>query len=180
MFKQMIAAALSTTLLASVATVTQAQDMPSLPGGATSLSEGHGDWTVGCGLQNDGDKTVKVCNLVQEQLDSRTRQRILAVELRPGKEAAKAIFVLPFGLDLQKGLTAQVDDQAPSSVHHFRTCLPAGCVLEMDIDAALLATLGKGNQLKLNAVADGGKDTQFAVSLKGFQAAFKRTAELSK
>ena len=180
MFKKFISTTASIALLATAATVTQAQDMPSLPGGATSLSESHGDWTVGCGLQSDGDKTVKVCSLVQEQLDSRTRQRVLAVELRPGKDAAKAVFLLPFGLDLQKGTTAQVDDQKAGGVHQFRTCLPAGCVLEMEIAADLLAKLGKGNQLKLNAVADGGKDAQFAISLKGFQAAYNRTAELAK
>lgn len=180
MFKHIISTTASIGLLASAATTTQAQDMPSLPGGATSLSESHGDWTVGCGLQSDGDKTVKVCNLVQEQLDSRTRQRVIAVELRPGKGAAKAVFLLPFGLDLQKGITAQVDDQAASGVHHFRTCLPAGCVLEMEIRTELLAELDKGTQLKLNAIADGGKDARFAISLKGFQAAYKRTAELTK
>lgn len=180
MFRKILSTTAAISFLASVATATQAQDMPSLPGGATSVSESHGDWTVGCGLQTDADTTIKVCNLVQEQLDSRTRQRVLAVEVRPGKDTAKVVFILPFGLDLQKGLTVQVDDHTPSGTRQFRTCLPAGCVLEMKIDADLLTELGKGNQLKLHVMADGGKDAGLAISLKGFQAAYNRTLELEK
>jgi invasion protein IalB len=161
------------------ATVSQ----PTLPGGASSVREAHEDWAVTCQMQAKDEKSsVKVCSFMQEQLDARTRQRVLAVELVPGKAAGvtKATFVLPFGLDLQKDITMQIDDGATIATQRVRTCLPAGCVLDVDLTSATLASLGKGKLLKVNAVADGGKATPFSISLKGFQSAYSRTVELAK
>jgi invasion protein IalB len=156
-----------------------------LPGGASSLREAHEDWVVGCAMQEQGQNKppVKVCSLSQEQFDQRTRQRVLAVELRPGKTArdvTKATFILPFGLDLQKGVTLSLDESAPIGVHQIRTCLPAGCLLDVDLDAAALASFNKAKLLKLNATADGGQQTSFSISLKGFPGAFARAVELAK
>ena len=158
----------------------KAQGTPStLPGGATSLREAHGDWTVGCSLQ--GQPATKVCSLGQEQTDGRTNQRVLAIELRAiSKDAARATVVLPFGLDLQKGMTLQVDDAKAAGPWPIRTCLPIGCLADSEIDAATLAALGKGTSLKLNLTADGGKEMTFSVSLKGFAGAYARTLELAK
>lgn len=157
-----------------------AQDASGLPGGATSLNEAHGDWTVGCALQIQGETTAKVCNLLQEQVDGKTRQRVVAIELRPAKAGAKATIVLPFGLDLQAGLSMQIDDGSTTATHTFRTCLPAGCLVEADLNDETLAALGKGSVLKLKTVADGGKETPFSISLKGFKAAYARTVDLAK
>ncbi|TPK96485.1 hypothetical protein FJ938_27220 [Mesorhizobium sp. B2-4-14] len=76
-----------------------------LPGGATSLREGHGDWTVSCNLATQNGANVKVCALSQEQTDSQSRQRVLAMELRPAGETVQGMLVLPFGLALEKGVT---------------------------------------------------------------------------
>jgi invasion protein IalB len=149
------------------------------------LREAYADWVVSCAMQSQGqDKApIKVCRLSQEQTDPRTCQRLLAVEIRPGKTpkgGAKVTFILPFGLDLQKGVRLQFDEGALGGVQPFRTCLPPGCLLEADLDAATTASLGKAKFLKVNATADDGQQTAFSISLKGFPTAFARTADLAK
>ena len=163
------------------ATVAAAEDLSGLPGGATSLREAHGDWVVTCALQSQtGGPNVKLCGMSQEQTDSNSRQRILAVELKPDNTGASGILVLPFGLSLDRGVTLQIDDGPAGQPNKFRTCIPVGCVVPVSFDAKTLATLRKASQLKIKAVADGGKETPFAVSLKGFPNAFDRTAALIK
>jgi invasion protein IalB len=153
---------------------------PALPGGATSLRENHGDWVVGCSIQQQSGKNVKVCGLSQEQTDQNSRQRVLAIEVRPEGAGVQGILVLPFGLALDQGASFQIDDGPASPVQKFRTCLPAGCLVPVNFDARTLAALRKGNQLKVKTVADGGKEAPFTISLKGFPGALDRTAALMK
>jgi invasion protein IalB len=144
-------------LLSPVAS--SAEDAPSLPGGASSLRETHGDWVVSCAIQAQGGRDLKLCSLSQEQTDSNSRQRVLA---------------------LDQGAVLQVDDSPAGTPQKFRTCLPAGCLVPVAFDARILAALRKGTQLKVKAAADGGKETSFTISLKGFPNAFDRTAALVK
>jgi invasion protein IalB len=153
---------------------------PSLPGGATSLRENHGDWVVTCSIQQQNGKSAKLCGLGQEQADQNSRQRVLAIELRPEGANATGILILPFGLALDQGASFQIDDGPASPVQKFRTCLPAGCLVPVNFDARTLAALRKGNQLKVKTVADGGKEAPFTISLKGFPGAFDRTTALQK
>ncbi|TPK96484.1 hypothetical protein FJ938_27215 [Mesorhizobium sp. B2-4-14] len=62
----------------------------------------------------------------------------------------------------------------------FRTCLPGGCVVDLNFDAETLATLREGKSLKVKVVADGGKETVLALSLNGFPGAVDRTVALLK
>src|SRR5262245_19379174 len=103
-----------------------AQTAPTLPGGASSLTETHGDWTVACALQ---DKALR-CGLSQQQSDPKSRQRMLAVELALAADGkADGALVLPFGLALDKGVVPRIDDGKPMQTLPFRTCLPAGCIV---------------------------------------------------
>ena len=163
----------------SFTTLAHAQDV-TLPGGASSLRESHGDWVVTCAVQAQNGRNVKSCALSQEQADSNTRQRVVAIELKPGDNSVQGILVMPFGLALDKGIAFQIDDSAFSPVQKFRTCLPAGCLVPVSFDARTLAALRKGAQLKIKAVADGGKETPFTISLKGFPGAYDRTVALAK
>ncbi|WP_246676013.1 invasion associated locus B family protein [Mesorhizobium sp. B2-5-4] len=157
-----------------------AQDASGLPGGATSLREGHGDWTVSCNLATQNNAGVKVCALSQEQTDSQSRQRVLAMELRPAGETVQGTLVLPFGLALEKGVTLQIDDGLVLPPLRFRTCLPGGCIVDLAFDAETLATLREGKSLNVKVVADGGKETNLALSLNGFPSAVDRTVALLK
>ena len=104
-----------------IAGASAAQDV-SLPGGAASLNEAHGDWTVACVVRPDAQGTkVKQCAFVQEQFQlkdgqSQARQRVMRVELRPEKGGVKGFLVLPFGLDLASGVTYQLDEGKPGGV----------------------------------------------------------------
>jgi invasion protein IalB len=147
----------------------------SLPGGADQLREVHGDWVVlGVATSNDG-QTEKACVMVQEQTHNETRQRVLRIELRPDGDKIKGLLVLPFGLLLEKGVTMQVNDGRKSPVMAFRTALPIGCIVELDISAALVSNLKAGKTLYFHAIAaDNGKTVTFAVSLNGFVSALAR------
>ncbi len=149
-----------------------------LPGGATSLREGHGDWTVSCNITTQNRAPAKACSLSQEQADGQSRQRILAVEFRPNGDVLQGTLVLPFGLALDQGVTLQIDDGTALAPLRFRTCLPGGCIVDLSLDSETQAALRKVSTLKVMVVADGGKETNLALSLKGFPSALDRTTAL--
>ena len=172
-----ISAALSSVALLAAVAFAAAQE-PSLPGGAASLREMHGDWAVTCAIQ--GDKKTKACVFSQEQFAKDTRQRLVAIELKPAAASLKGVLVLPFGLALEKGVTYQLDEGQPGAVQRFRTCLPAGCLIAIDFDAKFVTSLKSAKTLRIKAAADGGQETTFSISLAGFPSAFDRTMALSK
>lgn len=151
-----------------------AQPASSLPGGATSLQETHGDWVVGCVLQGN----VKRCALTQEQTNQQTRQRVFAVELTPAGDRIEGVLLLPFGLVLDQGVVLQVDEQAQGQPLRFRTCLVAGCLVPVTFDARQAAALRGGTALKMRVMPEGGQSTVLTVSLKGLAGALDRTMAL--
>lgn len=147
-----------------------------LPGGASSLRETYGDWTVQCSVP-DGQR---VCSLLQTQTKPESGQRILAIELQPhdGGGAGGAL-VLPFGLTLAEGATLQIDDAAPEQPIAFKTCLPVGCIIPLSFDAGMVGRLVAGRKLTVNAVAaDVGAPVALTVGLGGIGAALSRTQGL--
>lgn len=100
------------------------------------------------------------------------------MELRPKDAAIEGTLVLPFGLALDRGVRLQIDDGQTLPPLHFRTCLPAGCLVNLSFDAKTVSFLRKGTRLKVAVVADGGKETQLAISLKGVSGALDRTIAL--
>jgi invasion protein IalB len=153
-----------------------------LPGGATSLQESYQDWVVVCAQRAGATPQVvtKHCAMNQQQADQKNGQRVLALELAPSGSGFEAALFLPFGLMLDKGVTLQVDDGQPGGPFRFRTCLPAGCLVSLTFDDAYMTALQKGTSLKIKTVAEGGADTPFTVSLKGFGPASARLTSLAK
>jgi invasion protein IalB len=176
--KPYVISPLAMVLFAALAMPVSAQDA-GLPGGANTLNETHGDWSIACAIQTgqDGVKT-KLCALSQQQIAGQTRQRVLAIELRPEGDSVSGALVLPFGLALQQGVTYQLDDGALGSPQYFRTCLPAGCLIDLDFDARTVASLKAGQMLKVKTHADGGQEMVFSVSLTGFSSAYDRVVSL--
>ncbi|WP_404401912.1 hypothetical protein [Pelagibacterium halotolerans] len=109
---------ITVSLLAALALATPvwAQEA-TLPGNASSLREVHGDWTVACALVSAPDvgKTRR-CAFSQQQISQESRQRTLAIELRPKNEGIRGTLVLPFGLALENSITYQLDDGAEGSM----------------------------------------------------------------
>ncbi|PRD41310.1 invasion-like protein [Phyllobacterium phragmitis] len=152
----------------------------SLPGGASTLNETHGAWTVTCAIATQGDgERAKRCALSQTQLHGQTRQRALAIELLPEEDGVDGTLVLPFGLALASGVTYQLDEGEAGAPQHFRTCLPAGCLIDIAFDARTVASLKTGDVLKVKATADGGQEMVLSISLTGFSSAYDRVVALT-
>ncbi|MES5047097.1 invasion associated locus B family protein [Rhizobium nepotum] len=169
--------------MAALAVATANAADPTLPNGATSLREQYADWTVLCGIATDGDKKTKVCSMQQEQVrqvKNGPSQRVLAVELQPKNKRLEGVLVLPLGLRLDKGSTMKIDSDKASDASPFRTCLFAGCIVDIKADDKMTVALGKGKTLSVKTVTDEGKDADFSISLNGFQNALNRVGELTR
>ncbi|MBN8949099.1 MULTISPECIES: invasion associated locus B family protein [unclassified Rhizobium] len=146
-----------------------------LPGGADALREVHGDWLLIGTVQTGEAGPQKTCVIAQEQIHNDSRQRLLLIELRPQAGRIKGTLILPFGLSFQKGVVLQVDDNSMAPAIPFRTAVPMGCVVELDIDALRVALLKAGKILHVHAiVADTSSPIAFAISLNGFATALTR------
>jgi invasion protein IalB len=172
-----IVASLAVSLIGSQAL---AKGATLLPGGATSLREGHGDWVVSCDIATQNGVSRKVCGFSQVQTNTQSHQRILAMELQPRDSVVEGALVLPFGLELSKGVTLQVDDGTVLASLPFQTCLPAGCLVKLNFDAMSVAALRAGKSLKVNVFPISGQEMSLSVSLKGFPDALARTIALLK
>lgn len=167
------------TFMLAAGSANIAQAATGLPGGASSLTETFGNWTVNCLVQTQGETKNVACSMSQQQVDEK-KQRALAVELSPSKDGTNGVFVLPFGLNLAAGTVLQIDDAKPDQALPFSTCLPAGCILPVTFNAAKADALSKGKSLAVLAQAVGGNEIKLNVPLDGFAAALKRTSDLLK
>lgn len=146
-----------------------------LPGGATALTETYRDWQVNCVTRAEATR----CALVQQQSNPQTRERIIAAELLRDGDGLAGTFIVPFGLDLEAGVALRVDADPPDEpALRFSTCLPAGCLLPVRLQADRLQQLRSGNRLRLTARAHGGQPIEFALSLLGFTTALARLSDL--
>lgn len=148
-----------------------------LPGGASSLNETHGDWTVICAVVEAETR----CLISQNQTDGQSGQRLLTLELVPAADGgAEGVLVLPFGLALMAGAGLAVDETPlAAAALPFSTCLPLGCLVPLDLAAEQLAALKAGQALAIATHAnEGGQEIVFSVSLKGFTSALDRAAGL--
>lgn len=160
---------------AAAQTETEAQAVQ-LTGGASAITETHGNWTVNCQVVNN----TKVCSTSYQQFDGKN-QRVFAVELSPREGKAFGNAALPFGLALQKGTSLTVDDRAIGETRPFSTCVSGGCLVPLSFDAATLTVLNRGSTLKIKGVAlETEREIEFSVPLAGFASAMGRTVQLLK
>jgi len=148
-----------------------------LPGGAASLSEEHGDWTVSCRME----AAEKHCVLAQSLADTTSGERVLAVELAtPAIDQIDGMLLLPFGLRLADGIALKVDDAPLGSNRPFLTCIASGCLVPVAFDAVEISAIRAGKALTISgASADAGQPVDLQVSLAGFTMASNRSVELS-
>lgn len=161
---------------AAVPALAQAQDAPSLPGGASSLQETFGDWRVACQIAG----STKRCALSQQQAQQ-NGERVLTIELVPGPDSTVAgTLILPFGLLLDAGVVLQVDEQKALAPVRFHTCIPAGCLVPLTLDAETTIALRSGETLNVagKAADRQQQDIQLKISLSGLSAALDRLSIL--
>jgi invasion protein IalB len=142
-----------------------------------SVNETFQNWRVLCMAQASEKQR---CAMSQGQVQ-KSGQRLLAMELgAPSGGAMAGVLVLPFGLALYPGVLLQIDGKPVGQALGFKTCLPVGCVVPLNFDAATLAALGSGAALQVKAKADGGEEAAFSIPLQGFAGALDRLAALSR
>lgn len=180
-------AAVTAVLALSLAAAPQggfAQSAPAagsdLPGGATSLNETHGNWTVVCRVEGDQGKSVKTCAVTQQKVNDK-HQRALEISLVPNAEGgAKGVILMPFGLAVTRPVRIGVDGRPMGAPLSFSTCVPLGCLVPVDLAPDEVQTMAKGVSLDLDVTSSTGQALTVSVPMQGFESAFSRTSELLK
>ena len=149
-----------------------------LPGGASSVQETFGAWTVNCRIV-DGRKG---CTFSQVRGNQQTGQRSFAIELRPPRDGkTEGMLVLPFGLALSAGVKLTLDDKPLGQTVPFSTCVPDGCLAPLSFPTVATDAVKKAKVLTIGATRSGAPEpAEFAVALDGFAAAMTRVTELAK
>jgi len=143
-------------------------------GSATAAAPSEGTaWAKRCDKPKEEGKP-EYCEVFQKLTVTKTKQRFLefAVGYPAGKEKSPyAVIVLPLGILVQSGGTMQVDDK-PVKQFGIQTCLPAGCIVKVELDAASTADMSAGNLLHLKFASAEGKVMGVDLQLKGFGSVF--------
>ena len=170
------AAALASALLVPLQPALAEGDAAAgLPGGASSLQENYGDWTVSCRVA----EARRSCMILQA-LGRSTGETVLSLELVPlGEAQAEGILLSPFGLKLSEGVTLAVDGKPFAKPFASMTCVEAGCIVPMGLEGDQLASLKAGKELQVSAAnASSGAAVDLKLSLSGFKTAFERARTL--
>ncbi len=141
--------------------------------------EVHKDWSLRC-LDSDGRYT---CQMIQELSSSQSGERVVAFVIDKQKDSTDfaGTFILPFGLQLNAGVSVQVDGKLVFRAVPFSTCLPAGCLAPVDLTDAALQKLKAGRHLELSIKSMASQQLiPIEMSLAGFSAAFKRLSAPSQ
>lgn len=142
------------------------------PNGASSVSEAYGDWTMNC--NRDGSRTD--CVVIQSQGDRRTGKRQFSVELRAPKDGrAEGLILMPFGLQIESGVTFKLDDRTLGKGAPYSYCVADGCLVPISLPTLATDTMKTAQALTVSAMKPDAKEpTVVSVPLSGFAAAFAR------
>ena len=175
--RSVFALALFAALIAQPVFAQDATPPSALPGGAASLSEEHGDWTVSCRMEG----AEKHCALSQSLADTTSGERVLAIELAtPAIDQIDGMLLLPFGLRLADGITLKVDTAPLGAARPFLTCIASGCLVPVAFNAVEISAIRAGTELTISGTsADASQPVDLQVSLAGFTMASNRSVELS-
>lgn len=144
-------------------------------GGASAITETHRDWTVNCRIVND----AKTCSFMQVQTDRQSGKTLLTIEFNaPMADELQGGVLLPFGLQLAKGVKFDLDDKPFAGDNTFSTCLEQGCLVPLTLKGAPVDALRAAKGLKIIATNRDGQSVTFGVSLAGFASSMNRSIEL--
>ena len=102
----------------------------------------------------------------------------IAVNPVPGG-GVKGALVLPLGLELDSGVTLQLDGAAAGPHMRFHTCLPTGCLVDLAFPPATVGLLGTATTMHLSSSSTTGEIAQFDLPMNGFASALNRAIALS-
>lgn len=140
--------------------------------GSTEGADAPLPWTVSCSSNPQSGELS--CSMTQVLVAQDTQQRLIgATVFRNAAGAAVMRFSLPHGVLLQKGVNVGVDDKAASTIP-IVIADQNGSYADLEISPELLQGLQAGSALHLGVTAGTGEAVDFALSLKGFTAAFAK------
>ena len=142
------------------------------PNGARSVSEAYGDWTMNCVKEGSGID----CVIIQSQGDRRTGKRQFSVELHPPKDGrAEGLILMPFGLEIEPGVSFKLDDRALGKGAPYSYCVADGCLVPISLPTLATDAMKTAQNLTVSAMKKDAKEpTVITVPLSGFAAAFSR------
>jgi invasion protein IalB len=148
--------------------------------GPSTLSETYESWTVQCAKTNAGGQTVRNCQMSQELLQPESRQRVLLFAIAPkqGEGVTRGTLILPFGLRLSEGVRIETDGKELFR-GAFTTCLPAGCISEIDLSDDSVKQMQGLEKFAVVMTANDGQVARTDVSLSGFSEAYRRLLALT-
>lgn len=170
----------SAPVIALAALMCGAGALPLRAEGPDQLVETYRDWVMRCvqAQPQDAAPAGRVCEMTQELSHTDSGQRVLVAAVQAtGTGTAALTLIAPFGLRLGEGIVIRVGGQDMATIP-FRTCLPQGCIADMELDGAALDQLRMGAEGQVVMVTDGGQDLSLTVSLAGFSAAWSRLGAL--
>jgi invasion protein IalB len=131
-------------------------------------------WSVRC----TSDKPGRECEVYQRLVVAKSGQRVaeFAVGFPKGKQDGRGVIVLPLGILLEDGIVMQIDEGQKFKFKP-RYCTSDGCFAFINVSAALVNALEKGNEVHFNAKALNGKEIKIRMSLKGLSKTIKAAAE---
>ena len=148
--------------------------------GAARAAEHEAPWAVVCADTNDARtcRTEQILFLDQtvEGEQQRLGQLLSLTVLYVGEEARRPLLVmrLPLGVDLRPGMVLRVDNYEEIKAPYLR-CTNAGCEVQVDLTAELVAQLKNGLKLRVGIRPFGSSQTVVIdASLEGFTRAFNR------
>ena len=147
------------------------------PEGRSGMSETFGRWVVTCG----SDNVKKFCTVMQAKDDTRTGQRVFAIELRTSKSgSAEGTILMPLGLKLENGVVLRLDDKDVAQGLHFSTCMAQGCLVPVTFPSASIDAMSHATALTVGALSiNNDQSVTFSVVLDGFAAALTRAAQIA-
>ena len=146
------------------------------PNGAASVSESYGDWTMTC--TREGGRPS--CAVLQTQGDRRTGRRQFSIELRTPRDGrAEGMILMPFGLQIEPGVTFKIDDRVLGKGAPYTSCVSDGCLVSISLPTVATDTMQTAQNMSVSGVKPDAKEpAAIQVPLTGFAAAFARAIAL--
>ena len=146
--------------------------------GTARAAEDEAPWAVICADADNAEtcrmEQIRVVDQTVEGQTKRLGQLLRVTVLYVGEEARRPLLEmkLPLGVDLRPGMVLRVDNHAEVKAPYLR-CTNAGCQVQVELTAELVAQLKNGLKLQVGVRFFGSSKTVvIEASLKGFTRAF--------
>ncbi|OJY63811.1 MULTISPECIES: invasion associated locus B family protein [unclassified Rhizobium] len=147
--------------------------------GSGALQERYGDWILTIVNQGAVDRTRSSYAISYTLYDLQTNAPVLSIELTPKGGNLKGMLALPFGLHLRGRGLLRDDDVALRPARRPGAAVSRGCLVELSLDAAMIAGLRRRRSLSVALAADDtGLDVNYTISLNGFAEALNRALSI--